>query len=440
MTSKLLQALMASLKPLAPQKLVLALSGGLDSMVLLELCVRLRRAHQFELEAVYIHHGLSQYANDWATFCAEQCLLRAVPFQSVRVKLDGGANLEAKARQARYDALAAFVQQSDTVLLTAHHADDQLESMLLALKRGAGLAGLAGIAAVQPFAQGHMLRPLLAFSRAELEDFAAAEQLDFVEDDSNSNSRFDRNFLRNEVIPLLQQRWPSFRSNALRSQQHVRELWHWQQQQIEPVLSQVQQGQRLNLQELAQFPLIEQQLLVRHWLAQWQLNPSSGWLSTFFTELVQARQDAQPLLQLEQYQLRRFQQWVYLLEPQFAPEAQSLVWDGSLLHLPHELGSVQLTTEGEGTALLYDTSLPLQLCFGQYHWPFLPAGARHHKTLKQWLKLWQIPPWQRAQLPVLVQAGQVLAVAGITGNCADDQAKARLLWQHGPDIQRLDQA
>ncbi|WP_419571511.1 tRNA lysidine(34) synthetase TilS [Rheinheimera sp.] len=440
MTSPLLQALHSALKPLQAQKLVLALSGGLDSMVLLQLCVQLRQQLEVELEAVYIHHGLSQYANDWATFCAEQCLTRKVPFQAVRVKLEGGANLEAKARAARYQALAAFVQHSDTLLLTAHHADDQLESMLLALKRGAGLAGLAGIAALQPFAQGYMVRPLLPFSRAELEAFAAQQQLAFVEDDSNSNSRFDRNFLRHEVIPLLQKRWPSFRTNALRSQQHVRELWSWQQQQIEPLMSQVQQERRLNLQELAQFPAIEQQLLVRQWLAQWQLNPSSSWLQTFFTELVQAKQDAQPLLVLEQYQLRRFQHWVYLLEGRLAPEPQCQPWDGQLLQLPCDLGQLQVQPRGQGIAFQYAADQQLQLCFGQYHYPFLPAGERHHKSLKQWMKLWQIPPWQRAQLPVLVQAGQVIAVAGVTGNCRDDVAMARLHWQHGPDIQRLDQA
>jgi len=426
------QALTSALSPLKPTKLVLALSGGLDSMVLLQLCAWWRQQHGTAVQVVHVHHGISQFADDWAEFCQQQAALRCLPCQVLRVQLPSDRNLEATAREARYQALSGFISEPGAVLLTAHHADDQLESLLLALKRGSGPAGLAGIACCQPFGAGHLVRPLLAFSRAELEVFASQHPLPFVTDDSNDNTRFDRNFLRSEVIPLLQQRWPSFRSNALRSQSHITQLWQWQQQQLEPKLALVAKAKQLNLTELALYQPTEQALLVRSWLAGFGLNPSSLWLHTFFTELVAAKADATPLLLLEHYQLRRFRSCVYLLlaPVQLPPQLQP--WDGEILILPTQLGDLTLSSLSDGVAVNYDPNQPLLLSFAQYHWPFRPVGQAHRKPLKQWLKLWGIPPWQRSQLPVLLQHDEVIAVAGLVGNARPSNPTAWFNWQQGP--------
>ena len=211
MSSEFTVSVRQHIQQLGLNQLVLGLSGGLDSMVLLELCHQLTQSSTIKLSAVYIHHGLSANADQWAAFCQQQCLQRNIAFEVQKVQLNSNANIEAQARAARYSALAAFVVTPQTALLTAHHADDQLETLLLALKRGAGPAGLSAIAAVQPFAAGWLLRPLLEFSREQLEAFAKEQQLEWIEDESNNDSRFDRNFLRLQVIPLLQQRWPAFR-------------------------------------------------------------------------------------------------------------------------------------------------------------------------------------------------------------------------------------
>ena len=157
----------------AKSQLVLALSGGLDSIVLLHLLAQARAQLPFQLSAVYINHGISQHADSWAQFCAGQCASLQVDFTQRKVNICGHDNLEHKAREARYEALAEFISTKQHVLLTAHHGDDQLESLLLALKRGAGPAGLSGIASSRSFAAGMMLRPLLAYTRAELQQYAA---------------------------------------------------------------------------------------------------------------------------------------------------------------------------------------------------------------------------------------------------------------------------
>lgn len=427
-SSELLAPLRLNIQQLGLNQLVLGLSGGLDSMVLLELCHQLTQSSAIKLKAVYIHHGLSVNADHWADFCQQQCLKCNVPFEVQKVQLNPAANIEAQARAARYSALAAFVTTPQTALLTAHHADDQLETLLLALKRGAGPAGLSGIAALQPFAAGWLLRPLLEFSREQLDAFAKQQQLTWIEDESNNDSRFDRNFLRAEVIPLLQQRWPAFRQNALRSVAHIQQQQIFAEKQLDQLLPTVMDGAELDLKQLTERDFNTQKLLVRRWLALTGLNPSTDWLGRFFSELIGAKADAQPLLELDGYQIRRFANKAYITQVAEAPQP------GVLLELkPGQqsntvVGQFILNVENKGTALLL-TDDPVYLVFGLFSLPFKPAGERQSKELKQWLKLWAIPPWQRLHLPVLVQNNQVVAVLGLASNAKAEQATAYIDWQ-----------
>lgn len=427
-SSELLAPLRLNIQQLGLNQLVLGLSGGLDSMVLLELCHQLTLDSAIKLKAVYIHHGLSVNADHWADFCQQQCQKRNIAFEMLKVQLDPKANIEAQARAARYSALAAFVTTRQTALLTAHHADDQLETLLLALKRGAGPAGLSGIAALQSFAKGWLLRPLLEFSREQLDAFAKQQQLTWIEDESNNDSRFDRNFLRAEVIPLLQQRWPAFRQNALRSVAHIQQQQIFAEKQLDQLLPTVMDGAELDLKQLTERDFSTQKLLVRRWLALTGLNPSTDWLGRFFSELIGAKADAQPLLELDGYQIRRFANKAYITQVAEAPQP------GVLLELkPGQqsntvVGQFILNVENKGTALLL-TDDPVYLVFGLFSLPFKPAGERQSKELKQWLKLWAIPPWQRLHLPVLVQNNQVVAVLGLASNAKAEQATAYIDWQ-----------
>ena len=224
MANSMLNAVSTQLQGVGCNKVVLALSGGLDSMLLLHLLKQWQQQapeQDRQLSAVYVHHGLSPNADAWAEFCAAQCALLQVPFVMEKVQLEGKNNLEAKAREARYQVLAAAINSSDTALCTAHHADDQLETLLLALKRGSGAAGLAGIAAAKAFANGWLVRPLLDFNRSELEAVAKTSAIPFIIDESNNNAAFDRNFLRLEVLPLLRQRFPAIAKTSSRAMQQL---------------------------------------------------------------------------------------------------------------------------------------------------------------------------------------------------------------------------
>ncbi len=447
----MLNAVTTQLSSVGCNKVVLALSGGLDSMVLLHLLKQWQQQQQQQqqerhLSAIYVHHGLSPNADAWGQFCAAQCALLQVPFVMEKVQLAGSNNLEAKAREARYQVLATAISSSDTALCTAHHADDQLETLLLALKRGSGAAGLAGIAAAKAFAKGWLVRPLLDVNRSELEAVAKASAIPFITDESNANAAFDRNFLRLDVLPVLRQRFPAIAKTSSRSMQQLGALQQANDYLLAPLLSDMQYEQQLDLAKLQQHPLAVQQLLVRAFLQQFALNPSTMQLGELFENLIAAKADAQPQLCLGDYQLRRFANTLYLLTP---AELQA---EAELQHKLQQTTAQQLKADTEftlpdGRVLLWQTqafahqpgfcqwplALPvtakLTLDFAAvagFACKFKPAGSAVSKPLKQWLQLWKVPPWQRGSVPLIIAGQQIMVVAGYAGCCAQDQAQSWL--------------
>lgn len=414
----------------ANSNVVLALSGGLDSMVLLHLLHQARLQQPFSLQAVYINHGISPNAANWGDFCQTQCANLDIPFRQLSVQLAGRHNLEARARAARYQVLAEVIDSVDHLLLTAHHADDQVESLLLALKRGAGAAGLSGIASNKAFSAGRLVRPLLAYSRLQLQQFANEQNIEWIEDESNQDDHYDRNFIRQQIAPLLHQRWPHLHQTVSRSMQHIANLQQLADHYTERLYDDVVSDGRLQIPALLNFLPLQQDLLLRRWLATAGLTPSVQWLETLRTTVLDARIDSCPILVLAQYQIRRFNQQLYLIrnDQTLAPQ-ESVFWQGqSELQLPEGAGRLLFDT----TAL--DTALPLmvdsvEVLFGALSLPFKPAGASMHKPVKQWFKLWQVPPWQRLSVPLLVHDGKIVAVAGYAAACTEVQAKHWLRWQ-----------
>jgi tRNA(Ile)-lysidine synthase len=220
-------ALHHTLKPLLEKyesiELVVAYSGGIDSQVLLHALAHLyqQKLISNQITVCHVNHGLNENAATWQTFAEQQCAKLPVKFvaKSVHIKAKAQQSLEALARDARYLALKS-VNAHRSIVLTGHHSDDQSETLLLALKRGAGLKGLAAMSAQVKLGQHLLIRPLLNISRAAIEAYAKLYQLSWVEDDSNLDERFDRNFIRHQLMPLLQSRWPSIKTTINRSAGH----------------------------------------------------------------------------------------------------------------------------------------------------------------------------------------------------------------------------
>lgn len=414
----------------ANSNVVLALSGGLDSMVLLHLLYQARLQRPFSLQAVYVNHGISPNAASWGEFCRTQCANLNIAFRQLPVQLAGRHNLEARARSARYQALTDVIDSCDHLLLTAHHADDQFETLLLALKRGAGPAGLGGIASHNTFGAGKLVRPLLAYSREQIQQFADEHNIEWIEDESNQDTHYDRNFIRQQITPLLQQRWPHLPQTVARSMQHIANLQQLVDHYTGLLYDDVVVDGRLQIPALLNCLPLQQDLLVRRWLTTKGLTPSVQWLDTLRNTVLDARIDSGPVLMLAQYQIRRFNQQLYLLrnDQLIAPQS-TVLWQGqSELPLPEGAGRLLFNSQPDQTALplMVDNA---EVLFGKLSLPFKPAGASMHKPVKQWFKLWQVPPWQRLSVPLLAHDGKIVAVAGYAAACTDVQAKHWLLWQ-----------
>ncbi len=411
----------------ARTKLVLAYSGGVDSQVLAAGLAEFAKEYsQFQYLLVYVHHGLSDNATDWQQHCEAMAAQYGLPIKvkQVAVKQGSRISLEASAREARYQALEQELSQGD-ILLTGHHQDDQLETLLLALKRGLGPKGLAAMGKRQRFAdKAWLLRPLLEVARTDIETYAQYHQIAHIEDESNQDNRFDRNFLRLDVIPTLKARWPSIAQTAARSAQLCAEQQALIEQEISLRLPAMlvttphSSYAALDLTLLAQQSPLWQAQLLRGFIAQAGLHmPSSVQLQQLLNQLLHAKADAKVEFKLKPMILRRFQhclyvcaanpnplvamditlsadklqQWVLNNEQQLIAELQYL---GIRVRMPHD---------NEQVSVRYRANSSLR-CY--------PHFRDKGRELK---KLWQelaVPPWLRAQTPLIYFNEQLVAVVG----------------------------
>ncbi|WP_366939890.1 tRNA lysidine(34) synthetase TilS [uncultured Gilliamella sp.] len=395
------------------QSLLVAYSGGVDSTVLLHALTQLKQQQRpdLQLSAIYIHHGLSQNADSWARHCQQQCQIWQVPLIIEKVRLDPMAgNIEQQARNARYQAIYRHLK-SDQMLCTAQHLDDQCETFLLALKRGSGPAGLSAM----PVESNRHLRPLLTISRQQIEAYANWHQLTWIEDESNQDDHYDRNFLRLKVLPLINQRWPQFSQMVARSAS----LCQQQEALINELLDNdfhqllTTQGQ-LRLSPLINYSEYKRNAILRMWFRQQGIMmPSQKQLALIWQTVVEAKEDANPKFVLHNKQIRRYQNQLYLLPLYDDTEHLVINWDlTSPLVLPDNIGQLQshyqhdlncrLPQADEAVTVRFHAQGRLQIVNRQ--------GSRAIK------KIWQehqIPPWMRTRTPLIYYNEQLICAVGV---------------------------
>ncbi|MRT40760.1 tRNA lysidine(34) synthetase TilS [Enterobacteriaceae bacterium RIT702] len=395
---------------------VLAFSGGLDSTVLLhQLVCWQRQQPALRVRALHVHHGLSPNADCWALHCQHLCQQWQIPCEVLHVQVDGRANgIEAAAREARYQALFQQLQPGEH-LLTAQHLDDQAETLLLALKRGSGPAGLAAMPPQRSVGEHRHLRPLLDVSRQQLENYAAEHQLRWIEDESNADSRYDRNFLRQQVLPLLQARWPHFSAASARSAALCGE----QEQLLDELLAE-QLAQLSDAQGALHFPPLmnmseaRRHALLRRWIAQQGgAMPSREALKRITDEVINSREDAKPCLRFGAFELRRYRQKLYWLTPQPSLSQHSLTWQDHTqpLDLPAGLGSLQANARiAELRQPAADEAITVRFQAQGYYHLQGRAGGREMK------KLWQelgVAPWLRERIPLIYFNQTLISAPGL---------------------------
>lgn len=425
------QALIAYLE--TGRRLTVALSGGVDSVVLLDLLDRLKGELDFSLSAVHVNHQLSPHASEWVRFCQTLCAARGVPLhvQAVKVRKRNPLGLEAAAREARYGVLLA--QPADYVVL-AHHLDDQAETVLLNLLRGAGVRGLSGMPALRPAAGptadstlGPMagpiiLRPLLDVPRATLLAYAKRRKLAWAEDESNADFALTRNFLRGEVLPAIERKFPAYRETMLRASRNLAEASALLDELGGIDLVHGVRDGRLDTAYLASLSQARAKNLLRVFFqSQGAPMPDAIRLQEMLHQLLSAGSGARIEIAWAGFVLRRYrgEAWVEYAAP--APDpAWHASWKGeALLRLP-ALGCLLefVPARGEGISLakLGAQGITLRLRRGGER---LRVDCRRpRRSLKNLLQEAAVPPWMRERLPLIYCGEHLVAVPGIGVDCA----------------------
>lgn len=389
-------------------------SGGLDSSVLLNLLVSLRNRLGAPLSAVHVDHALQTGSCEWAAHCERECARLQVPLQSLLVDATPrpGESPEAAAREARYRAIAEITGPR-AMLLTAHHLDDQAETLLLQLLRGAGVEGLAAMPAIREWGQGWHARPLLGMKRRTIREWAVANGLHWVDDPSNTAVAADRNYLRHAVMPDLLSRWPGAVESIARSASHCADAADVIRAQAEKDIEVVANGGRPEIASLKGLSAARARNVLRYWLRAQQAPPlSSRRLRDALDQLCNARSDASVRIAWNGVELRRFRGQVWLLPKQPQVVAMRTIdWTGAEMHLGPGLGLVRRKQVLGGVAPDLWERGRVQLGYQNGALRYRPAGRRGSRSFKKLAQEFGIPPWLRAITPVLLIDGRPAAVA-----------------------------
>lgn len=407
----------------------IAYSGGLDSTVLLHVLASLSRIHRLPpIRALHVHHGLQSAAESWPEYCRQVCARLDIAFESIAVTVEPAASIEQAARQARYQAFSQRLQVND-VLLLAQHQDDQAETLLFRLLRGAGVKGLAAMPESRVLGRGRLVRPLLHCSRRELEAYAREQQLEWVEDPSNEDTHFTRNFLRNRLMPSLRERWPQLTRTLAATAERMGEAQQLLDERAQEDLQSAQADSVfpwlgipvLTLSALRVLSEPRQRNLLRYWLSDKTVMPDEahwhGWQT-----LRDAAADAMPVWALHKGELRR--------------SGDHLFWlSGDWLVSQGDLDTALCSRQGA-------LSLPGN---GTLSWSCLPEGSawrigyrqggeiihlpgRGHRALKKLFNDQALPTFVRDRLPLLFLDDELVAVANFPLWRAEKAGVCELVW------------
>ncbi len=395
-----------------------AYSGGCDSHVLLHSLASLRSEIQIDIKAIHINHGLSPLANEWEEHCRKICLDLSVSYTaiSVNAKIPNRSPEEA-ARLARYAEWRKLLNKNDVILL-AHHQDDQAETVFIQLLRGAGVKGLAAMPMQQAFAKGRLGRPLLGFLREEITCYAVEKNLNWIDDPSNFDTDFDRNFLRHDIIPLLETRWPSLKKTLSRTATHTAEADQLLTELASHDWRKVKNNQQIKIADLLKLDAKRQRNIVRYWLAKicHLTLPDTVHLQRILDEVLTAAEDAKPEVIWRGGEVRRYQGLLYAQKKHLEVDpSSSFFWKDLSVPLKINNGEQTLHIEsslGKGLSKEKLKNTEIMVKFRQGGETCRPVGRGQTHQLKKLFQEWQVPPWLRSAIPLIYVNGKLAEVVG----------------------------
>ena len=432
------------------ENLVLGLSGGVDSVVLLSILTSLSIKLKFNLTALHINHGISPNANKWEKFCIDLCGTNGIPIKTAKIKISrlSGTSLEANARDARYQI---FKNIKANYVVLAQHLDDQSETILLQMLRGAGIKGLGAMPVIRNQVSEirdriyepapKILRPLLNVPRDEIEEYARKGKLSWVEDESNNNISFNRNFLRHKILPLLEERFPSYRTTFLRTSEHMAEASYLLDDLAEIDRQECSISDHLQIKKLQEIGFIRAKNLLRYDLAQrGVILPSAVKLEDIIRQLFFARSNTKLHITFGDTEVRSFKGEVYVRQLSKLPSKECrFVWKGEK--------NLAITETGDSVRFIHKKGKGInlkKLIEGQVVIRFRLGGERMRpdcnrpcRSLKNLFQEGSFPHWERESLPLLFSDEHLVWVPGIGVDCAyqagvSDQGLI-VSWHHNSD-------
>lgn len=356
------------------KNIVVALSGGIDSVVLLHY---LHAHYPDDCRAIHCNHHLSKHCDEWDEFCKSLCNKLSIPYSNVDIFIENESNLEENARKKRYHSLSSDLKENE-VLCTAHHQNDQAETLLLQLFRGAGVAGLASMPKSKPLGKGVHYRPMLNIKKSEIIEYAKDNHLSWVEDDSNTNTNFRRNFLRLDIIPKLETAYKNLAKTLTRSAKHQSEALALIQALAKIDIQErqlVNPSHQINIQRLAQLDTLRIKNVIRYHLSSLEFLAPSDKVMKQILDLLSAKEDANPLVNWDQFEIRRYQGDLYFINNQVEKNNNFCPFHAEFENLPNF--SIRYRAEGQRIKL---------------------PGKKHSQSLKKVLQDANIPPWERSSL------------------------------------------
>ena len=397
------------------KSMTVALSGGIDSVVLLHLLNALQKKYHFALHATHVHHGLSQNADMWVKFCEKLCAKLSIPLDVHHIKLPQKKSLgiEGEARRLRYEKL--LQSKSDLVAL-AHHEDDQAETFLLQLIRGAGVKGLSSMAHFDEHRR--LWRPLLNRSKSDMKKYAKQHKLTWIEDESNQNINFDRNFIRLKILPILKNRFNHIIKVISRSTSHLAEaqdlLDDLAKIDLKKHLKSYIYTNKINVNTINRLSFSRAKNILRYWLEMNdQLMPSKDHLDELLRQVLHAKKDAELKIDLtKDYEIRRYQDEIYIVRKNTNNQKNyEIVWDNeSEILLPNGSTLTFKKVKGKGIDLKLLNNQTLRIVSRKGGESFRPDLKRPTKKIKHLLQESDLPPWEREYFPLVFLNDDVVCV------------------------------
>jgi len=419
---------------LASGPIAVAFSGGMDSSALLHALAASAQVRSRGLRAIHVDHGLHADSAQWADHCTRTCLALSVAIDIRKIEIDRarGTGIEDAARAARMAAFAQALQPGEFLAL-AQHRDDQAETILLKLLRGAGPQGLGGMRALRPLGGGWLWRPLLDLPRRTLRDYAQSHDVRWIDDPSNDEMHIERNFLRREILPRMRERWAEVEKPLAHSARWLQATADFVDAEAQKALA---RWQGIDPSTLAwagwlALPDALRDPVLRLWLRGIGLDePTHLHVAELERQLRQSRADRSPCIAFATTELRRYRDLLYAKRP--APSAPSqwhVRWYGELLHLPTG-GCLSLQP-----ARLLDT--PLHVSYRRGGERIKPTGGKHTRDLRLLLQEAGVPPWRRDSIPLIHREGELLAVGDLVlsdaGRDLLDAMGSRIVWSPSAD-------